>query len=107
MAIIDYFKLFVNQTVGDLQRYFQGGSVAAYQHIAMIRLHYRIANALDECLAELEQSDGTASTKPRRRSVMLEMKNAPKRTSVVEAADDDEYEYGFDGGVDEIPHGRA
>ena len=107
VAIIDYFKLFVNQTVGDLQRYFQGGSVAAYQHIAMIRLHYRIANALDECLAELEQSDGTASTKPRRRSVMLEMKNAPKRTSVVEAADDDEYEYGFDGGVDEIPHGRA
>mmetsp|Transcript_23089 Transcript_23089/g.66650 ORF Transcript_23089/g.66650 Transcript_23089/m.66650 type:complete len:831 (-) Transcript_23089:1367-3859(-) len=105
VALIDYFKLFVNQKISDLERYFQGGTVAAYQHIAMIRLHYRIANALDECLAELEQSDGTASTKPRRRSVMLEKKNAPKRSSVVEAADDDEYEYGFDGGVDEIPHG--
>ena len=106
VALIDYFKLFVNQKISDLERYFQGGTVAAYQHIAMIRLHYRIANALDECLAVLEQSDGTASSKPRRRSVMLEKKNAPKRSSVVQAENDDEYEYGFDGTVDEIPHGK-
>lgn len=106
VALIDYFKLFVNQKISDLERYFQGGTVAAYQHIAMIRLHYRIANALDECLAVLEQSDGTASSKPRRRSVMLEKKNAPKRSSIVQAENDDEYEYGFDGGIDEIPHGK-
>ena len=106
VARIDYFKLFVNQKISDLERYFQGGTVAAYQHIAMIRLHYRIANALDECLAVLEQSDGTASSKPRRRSVMLEKKNAPRRSSVVQAENDDEYEYGFDGTVDEIPHGK-
>jgi len=107
VALIDYFKLFVNQNISDLERYFQGGTVAAYQHIAMIRLHYRIANALDECLAELELSDGTTSSNPRRRSVMLENKSTrKKRSSVVQAANDDEYEYGFDGGVDEIPHGK-
>lgn len=36
-----------------MKRKFQTGSVAAYQHAVMIRLHYRIADTIDECLARL------------------------------------------------------
>jgi len=37
-----------------MRRYFQGGSVAAYQHVAMLKIHYKIAHALDKCLASLD-----------------------------------------------------
>ena len=37
-----------------MQRYFQCGEVAAYEHTAMIKLHYSIADALDECIVKLE-----------------------------------------------------
>lgn len=36
-----------------MDRYFQIGSVAAYEHVAMIKMHYRIADALDDCLDAL------------------------------------------------------
>mmetsp|Transcript_29038 Transcript_29038/g.58932 ORF Transcript_29038/g.58932 Transcript_29038/m.58932 type:complete len:727 (-) Transcript_29038:114-2294(-) len=110
VAVIDYFKLFSNQSIKDLDRYFQGGSVAAYQHIAMIKLHYAIASALDECLADLEQSDGTVG-KARRRSVLLgKKKDQVQKDAVTGHApaenDDDEYEAGFDGVMPDIPHGK-
>ncbi len=53
-----------------MKRYFQGGSVAAYQHIAMLKLHYKIAHALDECLARLEY-DEAPNEPPRRRLSQL------------------------------------
>lgn len=75
----------------------------------MIKLHYAIASALDECLADLEQSDGTAA-KLRRRSVLLEKKKGPAQSAGTEnppvGNDDDEYEAGFDGVMPDIPHGK-
>jgi hypothetical protein len=53
-----------------MKRYFQGGSVAAYQHIAMLKLHYKIADTLDECLARLEY-DEAPNEPPRRRLSQL------------------------------------
>ena len=37
-----------------MRRYFLGGAVAAYQHVAMLKLHYKIASALEQSLASLE-----------------------------------------------------
>jgi len=69
----DYFQLFTNPSLRLLQRCFQAGSVAAYQHIAMIKLHYRTAHALEECLAMLERADvdNEDLLKPRRRRSQL------------------------------------
>lgn len=53
-----------------MKRYFQGGSVAAYQHVALMKLHYKIAHALDECLARLE-FDEAPNEPPRRRLSQL------------------------------------
>jgi len=53
----DYFRLFTNPTQDDLVQYSQAGSIAAYEHCDMIKSHYHIANALDECLRKLE-NDG-------------------------------------------------
>jgi len=58
VRLSDYIRLFSDPDTNDLDRYFQGGSVAAYRHAAMIRLHYSIADALDECLEKLEQPKG-------------------------------------------------
>lgn len=46
-------QLFADPKLDHLYRYFQAGSVAAYEHIAMIKSHYSMADALDECLAKL------------------------------------------------------
>ena len=59
-------RLFSDQTVSDTKRYFQGGSVAAYQHVAMLKLHYKIAHPLDECLPTLEELDELPQDPPRR-----------------------------------------
>jgi hypothetical protein len=40
-------------TITDIHRYESAGSVAAYEHCAMIRLHYHVADALDDCLRRL------------------------------------------------------
>jgi hypothetical protein len=50
----DFFVLFSDPSVNRLYHYLKVGSVAAYQHAAMIRCHYRIADALDECIEKLE-----------------------------------------------------
>lgn len=47
-------QLFADPKLEHLQRYFQAGSVAAYEHVAMIKLHYSITDALEACLAKLE-----------------------------------------------------
>jgi len=49
----DYFWLFADPLLHHLYRYFQAGSVAAYEHISMIKLHYKMADALDECIVKL------------------------------------------------------
>lgn len=41
VCLRDFIQLFGDQTLEDMNRYFQGGSVAAYQHVQMMRLHYR------------------------------------------------------------------
>ncbi len=56
-----------------MKRYFQGGAAAAYQHVAMLKLHYAVANTIDECLASLE-IDEKAPVPPRRRHSQLMMK---------------------------------
>jgi len=38
------------------RRYFQGEAIAAYQHVAMLKLHYKIARALEQSLAAPERS---------------------------------------------------
>ncbi|KAL3921897.1 MAG: hypothetical protein SGILL_002500 [Bacillariaceae sp.] len=50
----DFFTLFSDPSVESLYHYNQAGSVAAYQHAAMVRLHYRLADALDVCIEKLE-----------------------------------------------------
>ncbi|KAL7580584.1 hypothetical protein ACA910_003705 [Epithemia clementina (nom. ined.)] len=52
----DYFKLFSDPTVQDLKRYFQAGEVAAYEHAELIKLHFSISDALEDCIAKLEGS---------------------------------------------------
>lgn len=64
----DYFKLFSDPSLSDLNRYFQVGRTSAYRHIAMMHLHYSIANALDECLTIL---DGERSLSHSRRPRQL------------------------------------
>ena len=81
----DFFKLFTDQTVDDMKRYFQGGSVAAYQHVAMLKLHYKISHALDECLASLEFDEAPDDRPRRRRSQLFKQKSlkaAPNRSPV-------------------------
>jgi hypothetical protein len=41
-------------SLNDIIRYQSFGAIAAYEHCAMIRLHYHVADALDECLRKLE-----------------------------------------------------
>lgn len=106
-----------------MKRYFQGGAVAAYQHVSFLKLHYAVANTLDECLASLECEEKTP-VPPRRRHFQLMMKQKSEMFSPrgprgslsfasLEQLDkqspdsgaatptstepDDEYEQGFDG----------
>jgi hypothetical protein len=55
---IDFTKLFTDPSEEDLDHCFQAGAVAAYEHIAMIQQHYRIADAVEECIAKLGSADG-------------------------------------------------
>lgn len=94
-----------------MERYFQGGSVAAYQHVAMLKLHYKIAHALDECLATLEEMDDPSNDPPRRRRSQLVLKqkvvtqgglhfaklNHPDSNSTLPTVDDEHEGGGFDG----------
>jgi len=64
-----------------MRRYFQGGAVAAYQHVAMLKLHYKIAHALDECLASLEFDEAPKAPPRRRRSLLYKQKSRIKVAS--------------------------
>jgi predicted acylesterase/phospholipase RssA len=66
----DYFSLFTDPSTSSLERYFQVGSVAAYQYAAMIRLHYRIADTIEDCLNKLGAGElrNTGRVKPSRRA---------------------------------------
>ncbi|KAL7542401.1 hypothetical protein ACHAXR_013404 [Thalassiosira sp. AJA248-18] len=72
--------LFSDQSTDDMIRYFQGGAVAAYQHVGMLKLHYKIAHALDECLASLE-FDEAPNDPPRRRRAQLLKQKSTKATN--------------------------
>mmetsp|Transcript_18046 Transcript_18046/g.43383 ORF Transcript_18046/g.43383 Transcript_18046/m.43383 type:complete len:938 (+) Transcript_18046:216-3029(+) len=75
VVLKDFFLLFADQSIDDMKRYFQGGSVAAYQHMAMLKLHYKIAHALDECLASLEFDEAPNEPPRRRRSQLYKEKS--------------------------------
>jgi len=55
-----FFKIFTDPSLSDMKEYFQVGLTCTYPHIQMIKIHYAIAGALDECLLLLEQ-DGHKS----------------------------------------------
>lgn len=59
----DFFTLFSDPSVESLCHYVKVGSIAAYQHAAMIRLHYKLADALDECIDKLEHGCGKEEDK--------------------------------------------
>lgn len=72
--------MFEDPSLDDLYRYYQAGAVAAYEHVAMIKLHYSIANAFDECIAilegkELPRSQRTSQFVVERRKPMLDVPN--------------------------------
>ena len=122
MCLLNSLQLFEEQSVADMERYFQGGAVAAYQHVAFLKLHYAVANTLDECLASLECEEKTPIP-PRRRHSQLMMKQksevfsprgnlrfanlepeklddrlpASGEATPTSTEPDDEYEEGFDG----------
>lgn len=101
LKIRDYFQLFSNPSLPFLQRCFQGGAVGAYQKIAMMKAHYLIAHALDECLAILEEKEGYNKTSTRQ-AVSLQKRTSSKSRShdfgQIRSQIDDEYVVGgFDG----------
>lgn len=53
VVLWDFFTLFSDPTISQMYRYHRVGSVAAYQHAAMIRCQYRIADAIEECIEKL------------------------------------------------------
>lgn len=55
--------------------------MAAYQHVAMLKLHYKIAHALDECLASLEFDEAPKAPPRRRRSQLFQQKSNKMMTS--------------------------
>ncbi|KAL9187834.1 hypothetical protein ACHAXT_006212 [Thalassiosira profunda] len=81
VCLKDFFLLFGDQSVDDMARYFQGGAVAAFQHMAFLKHHYKIAHALDECLACLEYDEAPNDLRRRRRSQLLHKRNSMKATS--------------------------
>ncbi|GMH86200.1 hypothetical protein TrVE_jg12350 [Triparma verrucosa] len=58
VAFQDYFKLISDPKKKDLERYLQGGQVAAWEKTSLMKTHYSIAHTLNECLAKLAEVDG-------------------------------------------------
>jgi hypothetical protein len=67
----------------DLYRYFQAGSVAAYEHTAMIKLHYSLVDVLDDCIHRLEKTTKKRRVRPRTQILMPKTEN---RATIVIAA---------------------
>lgn len=61
-------QLFSDPHINDLYRYFQAGSVAAYEHIAMIKLHYSLVDTMEECVRRLERNGNKKQRKSRNRT---------------------------------------
>lgn len=68
VSLSDYFCLFSNPSFPFLKKCDQVGQIAAFKHCSMMKLHYSVSNALDECLAMIESDDGTSSKAGRRLS---------------------------------------
>lgn len=64
----DFFTLFSDPTVAQVSRCMKVGAVAAYQHAAMIRLHYRVGDAIEECLKKFGIGESVAKKRPSRRA---------------------------------------
>lgn len=78
VSFVDYFRLFSDPKLDHLYKYFQVGSVAAYEHIAMIKLHYSLVDVLDTCIEKLEPDTSgkkRRSIKPRTHIVLPESKS--------------------------------
>jgi len=79
-----YLKIFTNPSLRDMKEYFQVGLTCTYPHIQMIKLHYAIARALDECLLLLESetndTESLSISTPRRSServrILYKQRNA-------------------------------
>jgi predicted acylesterase/phospholipase RssA len=65
VGFLDYFRLFSDPKLEEIYHYYQNGSVAAYEHLALIKLHYKLADLMDECIGALE-NDRPKSTAVRR-----------------------------------------
>mmetsp|Transcript_11404 Transcript_11404/g.17251 ORF Transcript_11404/g.17251 Transcript_11404/m.17251 type:complete len:131 (-) Transcript_11404:1020-1412(-) len=61
ISISDYFVLIENPSLPFLKKCFQNGSVAAYQHCALMKHHYIISRAIDECLDILEKKGSSTN----------------------------------------------
>jgi len=58
ISAFDYFKLFSNPTLPFLKQCFQVGSTGAYRHCAMMKSHYEVSYAIDECLSVIQRPVG-------------------------------------------------
>jgi predicted acylesterase/phospholipase RssA len=68
VRFVDYFRLFSDPKLEEIYHYYQNGSVAAYEHLAVIKLHYKLADLMDECIDALEKE--RTKRKPVRRTKM-------------------------------------
>jgi hypothetical protein len=69
----------------DLYHCFQAGSVAAYEHTAMIKLHYSLVDILDDCIHRLDEKTAKKRrVRPRTQILMADTKN--RATVVIPAS---------------------
>lgn len=80
LASLTFLQLFRDPTLDELYHYFQRGAVAAYEHVAMIKVHYSIADELDECVRRLES--GGKKVHVRRRSGFVDLPKCRKPPKV-------------------------
>jgi hypothetical protein len=82
LSLINLLQLFSDPHLDDLYRYFQAGSVAAYEHISMIKLHYSLVDIMDECIQKLEEgAEKKRRPRPRTQILIPECKN---RSTIME-----------------------
>lgn len=62
VTLCDYLRILRDPLASEIYHYMQRGAVAAYEHVAMIRLHYRLADVLEECIGKLQ---GSGPPRPR------------------------------------------
>lgn len=62
VTLEDYFKIVSDPSASDMRRYLQGGAVAAYEKMALLKLHCSLANTINECLSRLVSGEEASST---------------------------------------------